>query len=146
MSNNGSIRGTDGRKNRAVSAILALLAIYSAVSFAILLIWGKLPPAPLVEYEAFAYIFGRTGKIALALLISALWLIAIGLCVVTALMRRDAPLPVKIALTALVAVDLGIHIYAFLSPGATIAWNYLVSATLDGAMIFCVLAGGKTRE
>ena len=132
----------NNKKGRAAkSAILAILTAYSAVSFAILLIWRKLAPAPLGEYEAFVYIFGKTGLIIPALIAATLWLAAVALSLTAALSRKVPRLPVKIALTTLVGVDLALHIYAFLGPG--LFWNYLISATLDGAMIFCVLSDGR---
>ena len=144
MSNNGN--NEKRRLPDAAKILLGALAVYSAVSFAILLIWKKLPPAPLGEYQAFAYILGKAGKNLPALIIAALWLLSVVLCAVTVLSRRESGLPFKSVLTVLILADLVLHVYAFLTPSASIPWSYLVSATLDGAMVFCVLAGGKKKK
>jgi len=133
------------RPDAAGIATLALCA-YSAISFIILLIAGKLIPAPLAEYVAFSYACGKGGKPAFCVLFSVLYAAALILCSLNCIERFRTKLVPKITATLLVFADLAVHAYAFLAASGY-QWIYLICAVLDGVLLLCLLyRPGKNKR
>ena len=123
----------------AARVILVILASYSALAALILIIFGRLIPSPLADYTAFAYISARIeGKYLLSTIFALLWLASVILAFIAGILKRALPLPWKIVSALLAAADLILNIAAFLAPRGAVDWGYLISATLDGAMILAV--------
>ncbi len=127
-----------GRKTDAAGFAIASLCAYSAFSFAVLLIFGKLIPSPLAEYMAFAYTYGKGGRTWLCVLFSVLFAAALILCALSFKKSlRERPY-IAIPATLLVFADLAVQGYAFLAASGY-QWIYLICAVLDGILVFCLL-------
>ena len=145
MENNEGTPAAAEKRRDAAGAVLIALSAYSALSFVLLLIIGKLIPTPLAEYIAFAYTYGMGGKIALCVLFAALYIAAAALCAALGLKRnRKKPL-ILVPAAVLVFADFAVHAFAFLAASGY-QWIYLICALLDGAMLFCMLFRSKDRS
>lgn len=140
---NDPATGNYGRRSVRRAAILILTG-YSLLSALILLIFGKLPPAPLAEFEAFSYAYSVRGDIFPAAAILLVYFAAAALCIMTAFERFDTR-AVKIAAAVLILADLAVHAYVFLAADGY-QWNYLISAALDAALAICVIYKERRRE
>jgi|GEM_PF-2097861 hypothetical protein len=119
-------------------AIILALTALSAVSAVLILVFGKLIPAPLAEYTAFFYTYFKAGKPWLGGIFGTVLLAALGLCALSATRHFRSNLLFKFSAFALVFVDFAIHSYVFLASDGYV-WNYLVSAALDIVMEVCIL-------
>lgn len=142
--NEGMPAGAVKRRDGAGIALIALSA-YSALSFVLLLIIGKLIPTPLAEYMAFAYTYGMGGKIALCVLFTVLYLAAALLCTALGFKKNRSKPFFLIPAAVLVFADLAVHVFAFLA-STGYQWIYLICAVLDGIMLFCMLYRSKDRS
>jgi len=130
-------------KKRAAGTVLLVLSVYSALAFAVLLIFGKMIPSPLAEYIAFSYSYGAAGEMWLCVLFALLYLLSAALCALMFTDRFGKSFPLRVLTAVLVFADFAVHAYAFLAASGY-QWIYLICALLDGVMIFCLLYRPKS--
>ena len=145
MENKEDVMPGEQKKRNAAGIILLVLSAYSALSFVLLLIIGKLIPTPLAEYIAFAYVYGKGGKTALCALFVLLYAAAALFAILTFREESRRKLFILVPAAVLVFADLAVNAYAFLAARGY-QWIYIVCAVLDGVMLFCMLYGQRGKK